>query len=239
MHERFSDRARHAMALANGEATRLNHDFLAPGHLLLGLIAEGACVATEALRLLDVDLDRVREEIRANLEGGGSAVLSVGRRAQTKETKLVIAHAIAEARKLGHRYVGTEHLMLGLLSAGVGLPAQVLSRRGVNVEKLREKTLAILHSSVDPSHDLAHSRLGDFEWAHQQELAKAFRSTGFWHTLILAVDSANRLGAGEIQPQHLLLALMRDEANGVAALLGEKGVTLDWLRDRISAKAEG
>ena len=64
MHERFSDRARHAMALANLEATNFNHNFLSPAHTLLGLIAEGKCVATETLRVLDVDLDKVREEVR-------------------------------------------------------------------------------------------------------------------------------------------------------------------------------
>ncbi len=96
-------------------------------------------------------------------------------------------------------------------------------------------TLALLRSSTDPSHDLAHSRHGDFEWLHQQELAKAFRSPAFWHTLILAVDSANRLGAGEIEPPHLLLALLRDPASGLADLLAEKGVTVDWLRERLAA----
>jgi ATP-dependent Clp protease ATP-binding subunit ClpA len=82
---------------------------------------------------------------------------------------------------------------------------------------------------------LAHSRLGDFEWVHQQELAKAFRSPALWHTLILAVDSANRMGAGEIEPTHLLLALMRDPSNGLAELLAEKDVTVDWLRERLAA----
>jgi len=87
---------------------------------------------------------------------------------------------------------------------------------------------------VDEGHDLAHSRHGDFEWVHQQELAKAFRSPKFWHTMILAVDAANRLGAGEIEPQHLLLALLRDESTGVARMLKEKGVSLDWVNEHIS-----
>ncbi len=233
MHERFSDRARHAMALANQEANKLRHGFLSPGHLMLGLVAEGACVATETLKLLHVDLDTVRKEVRTQIEArpnGGQ----LGARAQTKELKEVINAAILEARKFGHRYVGTEHLILGLLKEGDNLPARVLREQGVDLDVLREKTLAVLQSDVDAGHDLAHSRHGEFEWVHQQELAKAFRSPEFWHTMILAVDSANRLGAGELEPTHLLLALLRDRTNGIADLLSEKGVTVDWVRERLT-----
>lgn len=235
MHERFSDRARHAMALANREASQLDHNFLAPAHVMLGLIAEGQCVATEALRTFDVDLNQVRDQVRAKLPKGASTKPSLGARAQTKETKKVIELAITEARHFGHRYIGTEHLVLALLQVPEGVPAQVLTEHGVNLSSLREKTLGMLRSGLDATHDLAHSRHGDFEWVHQQELAKAFKSPSFWHTLILAVDSANRLGAGEIQPQHLLLALLRDESNGIADLLAPKGVTSEWLREQIAA----
>lgn len=234
MHERFSDRARHAMVLANLEAGKLNHTVLRPAHLMLGLIAEGECVATEALRLLNLDLDKIREEVSVRV-GKGEAECSIGRRAQTEELRAVIHLAIQEARKLNHHHVGTEHLILGLLAHGDSIPAIVLRDQGLNLNQLREKTLALLRSETEPSHDSAPSRHGDLEWVHQQELAKAFRSPTFWHTLILAVDSANRLGAGEIEPPHLLLALMRDPANGLADLLAEKGVTVDWLRERLLA----
>jgi ATP-dependent Clp protease ATP-binding subunit ClpA len=233
MQERFSDRARHAMALANQEAARLNHNYLAPEHILLGLIAEGACVATEALRLLDVDVNKIRHKVASQMkkgEGNGS----VGRRPQTNETKEVISRAIAEARNSQHRYIGTEHLVLALLQVPHALPAQVLHEEGVDPGRLRGKVEAMLRSNLDKDHDLAHSRHGDFEWVHQQELAKAFRSPKFWHTMILAVDSANRLGAGEVEPQHLLLALLRDESTGVARLLRDKGVTTDWLNDQLT-----
>ena len=232
MQERFSDRARHAMALANQEAGRLNHNYLAPEHILLGLIAEGACVATEALRLLDVDLNKVRDKMAAQMKrGDGNG--TVGRRPQTEATKAVIAFAIDEARSSKHRYVGTEHLVLALLRQPEGLPAQVLREYGVEPGRLREKVLGLLKSSVDEAHDLAHSRHGDFEWVHQQELAKAFRSPKFWHTMILAVDAANRMGAGEVEPQHLLLALLRDESTGVAKMLRDKGLTLDWVQEHL------
>jgi len=237
MRERFSDRARHAMALANLEAGRLKHDYLAPAHIMLGLIAEGHGIATEALHLLDVDLDEVRRQVAARMEKGDTSG-GVGRRAQTAGTKEVVTRAVEEARQLGHRYVGTEHLVLALLAYGDGVPSQVLREQGLQIHQLREKVLAMLRSSVSADHDLAHSRHGEFEWVHQQELAKAFRSPVFWHTLILAVDSANRLGAGQVEPQHLLLALLREESSGVADMLRDKGVTLDWVRAQVAARYE-
>lgn len=237
MNERFSDRARHAFALANREADTLDHDYLAPAHLLLGLIAEGSCVATEALRLLDVELDRVREEVRGRLSAG-DATSHIGRRAQTRELKEVIRFAIEEARKHGHRYVGTEHLVLGLVAQGDSVAAKVLLEQGVKLDALREKALGLLRSEHKADDDLVHSRHGHLEWMHQQELAKAFRSSSFWHVMILAVDAANRLGAGEIEPEHLLMALLREGDGSVARLLAEKGVTSDWVRDKLAAQSE-
>ncbi|MCH8149539.1 MAG: hypothetical protein IH987_16400 [Planctomycetes bacterium] len=237
MQERFSDRARHAMALANIEATRLNHDFLAPAHLMLGLIAEGECVATAALRTLSINLDQVREQVRDALSDRKESDSAFGRRAQTKEMKQVMSAAIQEARHFGHRYIGTEHLVLGLLQVEEGIPYKVLKGNGADLETLRETTLALLRGSETHATSIPQERPGDFEWVHQQELAKAFRSSTFWHTMILAVDSANRLGAGEIEPRHLLLALMRDSSNGIADLLSEKGVTVSWLREKLTEPA--
>lgn len=234
MYETFSDRARHAMALANREAGRLQHDFLAPAHLMLGLIAEGKCVATETLRLLDVDLDDVRERVQSQLpKGNGQA--SVGRRAQSKELREVVHLAIQEARNLNHRYVGTEHLILGLIAHGENIPSRVLRERGIDLERLREQALLLLDAAHHPEHDVAHRRHGHLEWVHHEELAKAFRSPKFWRTMILAVDTANRMGASELEPEHLLLALLRDENGAAVKLLNDKGVTADWLREQLAA----
>jgi len=147
------------MALANQEAGRLKHDYLAPAHIMLGLIAEGHCVATEALRVLDVNLDRVRDEVASQL-GQGESGGGVGLRAQTDATKKAIAKAVDEARKLGHRYVGTEHLVLALLDCSESIPSKVLRGQGVDADPLREKILAMLRTSADADHDLAH---GAFE----------------------------------------------------------------------------
>lgn len=231
MHERFSDRARHAMALANLEASKLHHKRLVPAHLMLGLIAEGHCVATEALQLLNIDLKAVRKEVRAQLEDQNLGESS-GARTQSKELKEVISLAIHEAREYRHRYVGTEHLILGLLEHEGSIPSKVLHSLGVDEATLREKVVGVLQSPSEADHDLAHSRHGHFEWVHQQELAKAFRSPKFWHTMILAVDSANRYGEGEIDAWHILLALARDTETDVSKALEQKGVTEEWLREQ-------
>ncbi len=232
MKERFSERARNAMALANLEASKLNHDYLAPFHLMLGTLSGGECVATAALHALKVDPDQARRHLLEHVERG-EASGSVARRAQTKEMKEVIALAIAEARKLDHRYVGTEHLMLALCDYEKGIPSKVLREMGVGYDALREKILTLLDASDTAAKALTRGKPGEYEWLHQQELAKAFRSPKFWHTLILAVDSANRFGADEVGPLHLLLALLRDENSGVPQLLQEKGVTADWVRDHL------
>lgn len=232
MKERFSERARNAMALANLEASKLNHDYLAPFHLMLGTLCAGECVATASLQALHVDPDDARRRVLEHVQRG-EASGSVARRVQTKEMKEVISLAIVEARKLDHRYVGTEHLMLALSEYEQGIPAKVLRELGVGYDALREKILTLLGASDSANKVLSSGRQGELEWLHQQELAKAFRSPKFWHTLVLAVDSANRFGAGEVEPMHLLLALLRDEDRGVADLLETKGVTKEWVQNQL------
>lgn len=233
MHERFSDRARRAMALANQEAIRLHHDYLAPVHILLGILSMSSNVAALILRNLDIDLETLRADVDKLVEPG-SRNLQQTKMAQRADTRQAIQFAIEEARKFGHKYVGTEHLLLGCLREGNNIPARVLSQRGVQVEQLREEVLTLLRSSTDEDHAGSADGHDGHEWLHQGELAKAFRSPRFWHRLILAVDAANRLGHGQVEDEHLLLALLREPDNFVARMLAEKGVTLDWARDRIT-----
>jgi len=221
------------MALANQEAIRLHHDYLAPVHILLGILSMDASVAALALKNLDIDLDTLRDDIN-RLAEPGEKDLHQTKMAQREDTRRAIQFAIDEARKLGHKYVGTEHILLGCLREGSNVPARVLTARGLKTERLREEILTLLRGSTGEDH--AKTAIGHDanEWLHQQELAKAFRSPKFWHLLVLAVESANRLGHGEIQDEHLLLALLRDPDGFVAQMLAEKGVTLDWVRDRIT-----
>jgi ATP-dependent Clp protease ATP-binding subunit ClpA len=232
MHERFSDRARRALALANREAASFGHHHIGPEHLLLGLVAERQSVGASVLEHLDVDLEKLRAQVADAFTKREDR--SVGRRPHSPEVKEVMDHALSEARKLGHRYVGTEHLLLGLVRHEDSTAANVLRQQGIRVESLREEILALLRTGAEGADHVARLEHGVFEWVHQEELAKAFRSTAFWHTMILAVDSANRLGTGEVLPEHLLLALLRDPEGPVNRLLAQKGVTIDWVREQIT-----
>lgn len=224
------------MALANQEAIRLHHDYLAPVHIMLGMLSGGSNVASLVLHNLDVDTEALKNDVNKSVEPGSKDVHQT-KLAQRDDTRKVIQFAIEEARKLGHKYVGTEHLLLGLLREGTSAPSRILTDRGIKVEKLRDEVLTLLRSSTNEDHAGTAVGHDPNEWLHQQELAKAFRSPRFWHRLVLAVDSANRLGHGEIEDEHLLLALVREPDSFVAQLLAEKGVTLDWVRERMTRSA--
>ncbi|MCD6405950.1 MAG: AAA family ATPase, partial [Planctomycetes bacterium] len=143
MFERFTDRARRVMGLANQEAQRFNHESIGTEHILLGLIKEGSGVAANVLRNLGVDLKRVRMEIEKKVPSGHEMV-TMGRLPFTPRAKKVIELAFEEARALGHNYVGTEHLLLGLLRESGGVAAQVLIEQGLKLDDVREEVLRLL-----------------------------------------------------------------------------------------------
>lgn len=123
--ERFTDRARRVMRLANQEAQRLNHEYIGTEHVLLGIIKEGGGVAAQVLKNLDIDLRKIRLEVE-KLVAPGPDMVTMGRLPQTPNTKAAIAFAIEEAAAMGHSYVGTEHLLLGLLRVQGGVACAVL-----------------------------------------------------------------------------------------------------------------
>jgi len=150
MFERFTDRARKVMALANQEAQRLNHEYIGTEHILLGLVKEGSGVGANVLRNLDVDLRKVRLEVE-KLVRAGPEMVTMGRLPQTPRAKKVIEYAIEEARNLNHNYVGTEHLLLGLLREHDGVAAQVLMNLNLKLEEVREEVLNLLGAGNEQS----------------------------------------------------------------------------------------
>jgi ATP-dependent Clp protease ATP-binding subunit ClpC len=148
MFERFTDRARKVMALANQEAQRLNHEYIGTEHILLGLVKEGSGVGATVLKQLDVDLRKVRMEVEKLVKSGPDMV-TMGKLPQTPRAKKVIEYAIEEARNLGHNYVGTEHLLLGLLREQDGVAAQVLVNLGLKLEDVREEVLNLLGANAE------------------------------------------------------------------------------------------
>ncbi len=148
MYERFTDRARKVMQLANQEAQRFNHEYVGTEHVLLGLVKEGSGVAANVLKNLDVDLRKIRVEVEKIVQSGPDMV-TMGKLPQTPRAKKVIEYAIEEARNLNHNYVGTEHLLLGLLREQEGVAAQVLMNLGLKLEEVREEVLNLLGHGMD------------------------------------------------------------------------------------------
>jgi ATP-dependent Clp protease ATP-binding subunit ClpC len=148
MYERFTDRARKVMQLANQEAQRFNHEYIGTEHVLLGLVKEGSGVAANVLKNLDVDLRRIRNEVEKIVQSGPDMV-TMGKLPQTPRAKKVIEYAMEEARNLNHNYVGTEHLLLGLLREQEGVAAQVLMNLGLKLEDVREEVLNLLGHGVE------------------------------------------------------------------------------------------
>ena len=148
MFERFTDRARKVMALANQEAQRFNHEYIGTEHILLGLVKEGSGVGANVLKNLEVDLRKVRLEVEKLVKSGPNMV-TMGKLPQTPRAKKVIEYAIEEARNLNHNYVGTEHLLLGLLREKDGVAAQVLMNLNLKLAEVREEVLNLLGAHMD------------------------------------------------------------------------------------------
>jgi ATP-dependent Clp protease ATP-binding subunit ClpC len=140
--ERFTDRARRVVVLAQEEARTLNHDYIGTEHLLLGLIHEGEGVAFKALGSLNISLEAVRGQIE-EIIGKGQAVPR-GHIPFTPRAKKVLELALREALQLGHNYIGTEHILLGLVREGEGVAAQVLEKSGATMERVRQTVIELL-----------------------------------------------------------------------------------------------
>src|SRR5437762_4355451 len=145
MYERFTDRARKVMQLANQEAQRFNHEYIGTEHILLGLVKEGSGVAANVLKNLDIDLRKIRLEVEKIVQTGpGSEMVTMGKLPQTPRAKKVIEYSVEEHKNLNHNSVGTEHLLLGLLREQEGVAAQVLMNLGLKLEDVREEVLNLL-----------------------------------------------------------------------------------------------
>jgi ATP-dependent Clp protease ATP-binding subunit ClpC len=149
--DKFTDRARKVLTLAQDEAQRFNHNYIGTEHLLLGLVREGEGVAARVLENMNVELPKVRTAVEFIIGRGDRPV--VGEVGLTPRAKRVIELAIDEARRLGHNYIGTEHLLLGLVREGEGIAAGVLESLGVNLDKVRHEVIRVLSqsSSVGPA----------------------------------------------------------------------------------------
>ena len=150
MNYNFTDRVRKVLAMAREEAIRLQHDYVGTEHILLGLIREGEGVAAAVLQHLSVDLEQIHERVEESVRKG-KATIALGELPYTSRAKKVLEFAMKEAREFTHSYVGTEHLLLGLLREEKGIAAQVLNSLGVTLDEARGETLKLLGTDVAPS----------------------------------------------------------------------------------------
>lgn len=141
--DKFTERARKVLRLAQEEAQRFQHNYIGTEHLLLGLVREGEGVAGKVLTSLGVDLEKVRNAVEDIIGRGDRIVL--GEIGLTPRAKKVIELAVDEARILNHRYIGTEHLLLGLIREGNGIGAGVLESFGLSLQEVRAKTIQVLN----------------------------------------------------------------------------------------------
>ena len=142
MFERFTDRARRVVVLAQEEARMLNHNYIGTEHILLGLIHEGEGVAAKALESLNISLEAVRQQVEEIIGQGQAA--PTGHIPFTPRAKKVLELSLREALQLGHNYIGTEHILLGLIREGEGVAAQVLQKLGADLNRVRQTVIQLL-----------------------------------------------------------------------------------------------
>ena len=222
MFERFTDRARKVMALANQEAQRFNHEYIGTEHILLGLVKEGSGVGANVLKNLDVDIKKLRLEIEKLVKSGPDMV-TMGKLPQTPRAKKVIEFAIEEARALNHNYVGTEHILLGLLRETEGIAAQVLMNLGLKLEDVRQEVLNLLGAGVENTYQSMGIKMGPSAAQKQKSKTPALDSFGRDLTELASKDKLDPVIGRLDEIERLLQILCRRTKNN-PVLLGEAGV---------------
>ncbi len=210
--DKFTDRARKVLTLAQDEAQRFNHNYIGTEHLLLGLVREGEGVAARVLENMNVELPKVRTAVEFIIGRGDRPV--VGEVGLTPRAKRVIELAIDEARRLGHNYIGTEHLLLGLVREGEGIAAGVLESLGVNLDKVRHEVIRVLSQSSSAGPTTETKRASKTPTVDQ-----------------LGINLTDAVRAGKIDPvigrekeiERVIQILSRRTKNN-PALIGEPGV---------------
>jgi ATP-dependent Clp protease ATP-binding subunit ClpA len=229
--DRFNDRAKRVLALAQDEAIRFNHNYIGTEHLLLGLVREGEGVAARVLDSLGVDLSQVRRAVEFAI-GRGDATTSPSEITLAPPMKKAVELAIDEARKLGHSHVGTEHLLLGIVRQGESIAAKVLGGLGVDLEKVRQHVIATLGqpqrevgaSAPEPVHPQS---TGHFAGPFDRFTDSAKR------VLALAQDEAMRFRHNYIGTEHILLGLIREQEGVAARALQTLGAELARARTAV------
>ena len=253
---KFTERARKVLSLAQEEAQRFQHNYIGTEHILLGLIREGEGVGAKVLRNLGVDLQRAHDSVEFIIGRGDRIVL--GEIGLTPRAKKVIEYAVDEARRLNHHYIGTEHLLLGLLREGEGIAAGVLQSLGVNLEQARRQTLAVLddggqggvqdprqeevEGSEIPDQDKGRAiNLDLLQDGDDRPLEATPGQTGRFDKFSVrarrvmesAQQEAQRFQHSYIGTEHILLGLVRENKGIATHVLLNLGVERDKVRSTV------
>ena len=208
--DKFTERARKVLTLAQEEAQRFNHNYIGTEHLLLGLVREGDGVAARVLSNMGVQLPKVRSAVEFIIGRGEGAV--IGDIGLTPRAKKVIELAVDEARRLNHHYIGTEHLLLGLVREGEGIAAGVLESLGVNLEKVRAQVMQVVNQSPAASSQ-----------TKSQTKTPYMDALGFDLTEAARMNKLGPLIGRETEIDRVMQILSRRTKNN-PALIGEPGV---------------
>jgi ATP-dependent Clp protease ATP-binding subunit ClpA len=223
----FNDRAKRVLALAQDEAIRFNHNYIGTEHLLLALIREGEGLAARVLSSRGVELSKVRTAVEF-IVGRGDATKSPSEITLSPRTKRVIEIAVAEAQRLGHGNVGTEHLLLGLVVEGEGIATGVIESLGIRLEHLRVILLSEMTGAPQTPPPAARpaatgGQSGPFDRFNDRSK----------RVLALAQNEALSFNHNYMGPEHVLLGIIREGDGVPAVILGELGVELGEIRRRV------
>lgn len=222
MFERFTDRARRVLVLAQEEAGRLRHDHVGTEHLLLGMVCEGDGVGATALKGLGIELHAVREQVESRVDPGDGSVLE--HPPFTPAAKQALELALREALGLSHRYIGTEHILLGLVRQGDGVAAQVLAQLGAGLAAVRSQVIRTLSGPPVPVPDEGEVPAPDAGSQAWQEVGWTLLASGTaaaWRALDLARQQAAVDAHEAVEVADLVLGVLRvDDPVVTAALVG-------------------
>jgi ATP-dependent Clp protease ATP-binding subunit ClpC len=225
MFERFTDRARRVVVISQEEARKLQHNYIGTEHILLGLLAVRGGVAAKVLDRFGMSQDGVRAEV-VSLVGTGSTAMS-GHIPFTPRAKKTLELSLREALQLNHNYIGTEHILLGLLREGEGVAAQIITAHGGNLENTREAVIELLHTYGARSEGQRWLRSLGSAAGEAEELPATPAAEA-------SVSAAVRLaGTRPVGSHHLLAAALADPDSAAARTLAALGVDLDQAREAL------
>ena len=226
MFERFTERARKVVYLAQQEAARLGHNVVGTEHLLLGLVAEGEGVAAKALESLEIGLDRIRNEVEKIISTGETNPF--GEIPFTPRAKRVLELAVDEGRQMGHNYVGTEHILLGLIREGEGVAAQVLKNLGADLERVRKEVISLLGGGANGFASSGHVKGGSSKTTTLNQFGRDL-------TELARVGKLDPVIGRENEIERVIQVLSRRTKNN-PVLIGEPGVGKTAIAEGLAQK---